>query len=475
MKSDLVETVKFCFTSGVVSQLSTLIDENESGVEKALTKAVPLVLSGMLSQTERGIAPTSLLNLVREADAAGVLTQLSDAQNANWSERGTNLLLDLLGDTYRTTVVQIAEDAGIRPAASGTLLQVAATAVLGLLGKFASENELMPSEFMYWLQSQKDAICAALLPAFDNSGLVANSNQVAALRRPAAVPPRMVTSPVRIAREELAFAAAAPHSASKLSWQWGLLLLLAIGLSYALGSDYFGRPQQPAATTTTSETESLTAAPTSEYNAKSAASAPVAGAPAVGLAATAAGAAGRRPATPPQAETTGGRYDINRDTYIYDTGQPITLTLADGSRQEVGANSTENRLYTFLATAAVQVDSVNRTKGWISFDQVNFEPTKATLTPESIQQLRNIASILKTFPNSTVKIGGYTDSTGVALRNLELSEDRARTAMMALANLGINLDRIQAKGYGAKYFVSPNSTPASRSLNRRVSIRVIKK
>ena len=170
-----------------------------------------------------------------------------------------------------------------------------------------------------------------------------------------------------------------------------------------------------------------------------------------------------------------GRYDQDRDTYIYDTGRPIVLKLADGTTQKVGANSTENRLYAFLATPSIQVDSVNRTKGWINFDRINFETGKAMLTPESALQLGNIASILATFPKAIVKIGGYTDSTGDALNNFQLSEARARAAMLTLAGMGVSPDRLQAKGYGAKYFVKPNNSPTGRALNRRVSIRVVSK
>ncbi|HEX8507765.1 MAG TPA: DUF937 domain-containing protein, partial [Hymenobacter sp.] len=127
----------------MISHLSQQVGETETGVERALNKAVPLLLNGLLRQMERGgAAPADLLHLVREADAAHVLTQLSASQTARWYERGTNLLLDLLGHTYRITVNEIAEESGIQPAASGTLLQVAATAVLGVLGKFAVENDV---------------------------------------------------------------------------------------------------------------------------------------------------------------------------------------------------------------------------------------------------------------------------------------------------------------------------------------------
>ena len=149
------------------------------------------------------------------------------------------------------------------------------------------------------------------------------------------------------------------------------------------------------------------------------------------------------------------------------------LRLADGTIQKVGANSTENRLYTFLATPTIQVDSVNRTKGWINFDWVNFATGKSLLTPESALQLGNSASILATFPRSVIKIGGYTDSTGNALTNFQFSEDCPRAAVRTLAGVGISADRLQAKGYGPKYFVRPNDTPTGRALNRRISIRVL--
>ena len=471
MKNDLVETVKFCFTSKVVNRLSELVDEPAPGVENGLGLSVPLVLTWLLRQPEHGMAPTTLLDMARDADAAEVLTQLANPQDTIGYERSANLLLDLLGNTYRSTVNQIAADAGIRPSASGTLLQVAATAVLGVLGKFAVENELTPTEFIQWLQSQKDTISATMLPT-TGAGLLAPLDP-ARQQHPAATPPRMVTTPVRRSAPHDEVVAhhrpAAPPSTSAagLRWQWGALLLLAVSLGYFCGRDFFGRTNLPATAAAVNPPLAADAAFATTAAAASATTAlPPAPTPTAGTA---------RRATEVTPTTTGGRYDIDRDTYVYDTGRPIVLTLANGSTQRVGANSTENRLYTFLAMAAVQVDSVNRTKGWINLDRVYFEPGVATLRAQSWPQLRNIANILKMFPNSVVKIGGYTDSLGLALKNQELSEGRARAAMLTLASLGVGIDHLQAKGYGAKYFVAPNLTPASRSLNRRVSIRVVQK
>jgi OOP family OmpA-OmpF porin len=305
------------------------------------------------------------------------------------------------------------------------------------VGHYAAEHGLAPSAFVQWLATQKAAVAAAMLPTLQPAS-------AAPTRAPAMVPPRMLaTTPPRSQPAGAwpgATPAAASGSAATWPWQWGLLLLLAVSLGYFFGYDR--HQSQPA-----EEKVTASAAPSS------AAAAPV----------------------PDGAGAAAGRYDQNRDAYIYDTGKPIMLTLADGTKQQVGANSTENRLYTFLATPTVQVDSVNRTKGWINFDRVYFEASKATLTPESAQQLRNVAAILKTFPKAVVKIGGYTDSSGVGLHNFQLSEERAKTAMVALGSLGVPINNLQYKGYGARYFVAPNNTLAGRALNRRVSIRVVKK
>ncbi|HEX8329385.1 MAG TPA: OmpA family protein [Hymenobacter sp.] len=509
METGLVEKVKFCFTGEVITQLSYQVGEAEEGVERALSKAVPLLLNGLLRQLERGgAAPADLLHLAREADAAQVLKQLSASRTAQWYERGTNLLLDLLGHTYRITVNEIAEEAGIRPEASGTLLQVAATAVLGVLGRFAVENDITANEFHNWLKSQKAAIGRALLPppSFATRGAAAPLPPTEAPEKPLAqLPPRPAPAPSTSTstststqmtaprNEAVAAPPVAPQPApvptGGLRWQWGVLLLLAVAMGYVFGSGLLGRPRSSTVALDTSVDASVGAAdaavvsdapaPAAPVRAEEPAAQPAAVAtPAVAVPAAAPLRAAPRPyAAAPAAgtATAAGRYDQNRDTYVYDTGRPIVLALAKGVNLRVGANSTENRLYTFLASAAVQVDSVNRTKGWISLDRVYFEPAKATLTPESSTQLRNIASILKTFPQAMVKIGGYTDSTGNSLQNFQLSEERARAAMLSIAKLGIPLERMQAKGYGARYFLVPNNTPTSRAQNRRVSIRVIKK
>ncbi|HEX8428037.1 OmpA family protein [Hymenobacter sp.] len=468
MKTNVVEAVKFCFTGKVINHISLAVDESEKGVEKALEKAIPLVLESLLLRAERAGGAETLLNLAREAYSANLFPHLPHLETTAWYTKGASLMQGLAGDGYEGLINRIAIVSNIRQLAGQSLLLIAAAAVLSVLGKYAAENELSQAELVNWLRTQKAEIAMALFPDMNrrqaefnapldapfNASLTSRPTTMA--QRPGPTEQGVWTSiggGATFTPQPEAHAPA-PSPVNSFRWQWSLVLLLAVCLGY-----YFGHDQLttiPGTATAYADPRGTTPAPSGLVASSVAASA----APAVNSVAS---------------TTTEGVYDKGRDAYIYDTGQPIILTLANGTTQKVGANSTENRLYSFLSNPAFQVDSVNRTKGWINFDRVYFQAGKATLTSESEQQLHNIAEVLKSFPNAKVKLGGYTDNTGEGTRNLQISEQRAKTAALALVKQGIPFSRLQFKGYGAKYFVADNTTLEGRALNRRISVRVLNK
>lgn len=112
---------------------------------------------------------------------------------------------------------------------------------------------------------------------------------------------------------------------------------------------------------------------------------------------------------------------------------------------------------------------------WFNFDNLLFDNNSAKLRPGSQEPLGYIASILKAYPNVNLKIGGHTDSTGSALRNLRLSQQRASGVKAALVGMGIAPNRLETQGYGEGSPVADNSTVEGRALNRRISIAVTQK
>jgi K(+)-stimulated pyrophosphate-energized sodium pump len=82
---------------------------------------------------------------------------------------------------------------------------------------------------------------------------------------------------------------------------------------------------------------------------------------------------------------------------------------------------------------------------------------------------------MKAYPKVKIRIGGYTDNSGDPAANQKLSEDRAGSVVTALAGLGVDPSRMDAKGYGQDHPIADNSTEEGRQKNRRVSLRVTEK
>ena len=142
--------------------------------------------------------------------------------------------------------------------------------------------------------------------------------------------------------------------------------------------------------------------------------------------------------------------------------------LPNGVELNLPEFGVERKLIAFIEDEAKPVDD----KTWFSFDRLTFDSGKATLRPESAEQLKNIAEILKAYPKVTIKLGGYTDNKGPADVNLKLSRERAENVMAGLVQLGIDAGRLKAEGYGEQYPVAGNDTEEGRAQNRRIDIRV---
>ena len=103
-----------------------------------------------------------------------------------------------------------------------------------------------------------------------------------------------------------------------------------------------------------------------------------------------------------------------------------------------------------------------------TFNDINFETAKATITPASFGILDEIAASLKARPDLKVRAEGFTDNTGARAFNMDLSERRAKAVRDYLVKKGISPSRLSYKGYGPDRPIADNATRAGRAKNRRV-------
>lgn len=148
----------------------------------------------------------------------------------------------------------------------------------------------------------------------------------------------------------------------------------------------------------------------------------------------------------------------------------LKKTLSTGVELNFGEKSIENELISFIEDKSKPVDKTT----WFNFRDLRFETGSAVIDSTSMQEVRNIAEILKAYPID-LKIGGYTDNVGKEAANQQLSADRATSVVNALVAMGIDAKRLSPEGYGSQFPVASNDTEEGRAQNRRIAVRVTKK
>ena len=109
----------------------------------------------------------------------------------------------------------------------------------------------------------------------------------------------------------------------------------------------------------------------------------------------------------------------------------------------------------------------------IVLKNVVFEVDKATLLPESVEELQHLHAFLQSNPHLIIFLTGHTDNTHTPSYNRQLSEARALAVKNWLVEQGIQADRLRTKGYGDTRPIADNGTESGRQLNRRVEFSVL--
>ena len=109
--------------------------------------------------------------------------------------------------------------------------------------------------------------------------------------------------------------------------------------------------------------------------------------------------------------------------------------------------------------------------GKIALYGITFDVNKAVIKPESEKALQIVIDYLNANASEKIIVVGHTDNTGIFVKNITLSKERAKAVKDYLIAKGkINAARLLSDGVGALCPVATNTNEEGKALNRRVEI-----
>lgn len=155
---------------------------------------------------------------------------------------------------------------------------------------------------------------------------------------------------------------------------------------------------------------------------------------------------------------------------LEETGE-FRKTLSTGFEIKAKAEGIESTLLGYIESN----DAIGDDK-WFKFDRLSFAEGNSQIEIEqSMNQLTNMAEILRAFPNVALTVGGYTDSIGSEEANIETSQARAQAVVNALVELGADGSRLEPKGYGIAHPMASNDPEEGRVQGGQIAVLVTAK
>jgi outer membrane protein OmpA-like peptidoglycan-associated protein len=415
MSFNLVDSIKSLLPADLLNRAAGMLGESPGNVQQAVSGIIPSVLVGVMNKAGSGDAH-SVINMAVDAAKNAIPENLGSliGSGEGLAAKGADILKNLFGDKLSGLTDTIAGFSGVKPASASTLLNVAAPAAMGVLGKEITSSNLNAGGLLSFLNSQKDHILGAL-----PSGL--NLASVFGVGSLSSIAGKLSNAVAGVGRSASAAAGAATAKAASGS-RWVLPLLIVLALIVIVW--YFMKRRAPSSTPVMTDTVAVA---NDTASASPAVSGPV----------------------------------------------QIKVKLPDGTELDAYKGGIEDQLVNFLNDP----NSKPGKDVWFDFDNLNFNSGSAGIASESMGQIQHIAAILKAYPKAKIKIGGYTDRTGDSLQNKKLSQDRAAAVAEAIKKAGAKAGQITgAEGYGSAFAKAAADAPdAERMKDRHISVSVREK
>ena len=426
MALNIIDLIKGQLGPALISQAASQLGESESGISKAISGLLPAVVGGMANNADK----PGVLDAITGASSSNMLGDLLGGSSNN--SLITTVLTAIFGDKIGGIANAISTFSGVSSSSSNSLLNMVTGATLGSVGKYATDNNLGSTGITSLLNDQK-GIVSSLLPA----GLSLASLGIGNMFGGPDAENVKVTSfdqpKVEVNRGGNVHTTPTPDNNNNEGgsiWKWLLPLLLLGVAGWFLWNNYNKDKTEEVVTTDNTE---IVADSTADM--------------------------------------------VNDSAMMVTPVREVTDIDLNGKMIKGYADGMEASMINFLKGDNYKnADDAALKDTWYNFDNVNFKMGSATeLEMGSEGQIQNLAAILKSYPDAKIKIGGYTDMTGDAAQNKDLSQKRADHIKSELSKLGVAAQVVGAEGYGSEFAkVAATASDSERASDRKMAVRFTK-
>src|SRR5215472_2118415 len=155
------------------------------------------------------------------------------------------------------------------------------------------------------------------------------------------------------------------------------------------------------------------------------------------------------------------------------TGEDAAQQASKADQDAQGANTLAQKGVTQATQTQQTIDGMDAPQA-VKTETVNFGFNRSNLTDEEKAKLDALQQTVANLKYYSVEVTGYTDKSGAAAYNLDLSRKRADAVVRYLTeNDKVPLVKVHVLGYGEDMPAGDNHSRAGRKENRRVEVKIL--
>lgn len=467
MSINLVDLLKSEVGSQLLGPAASFLGESEASTNKALGGILPSILGGLMDKGSDKTGAGNIMDMLSGTDP-NLLNNIGSIFTGGNSGGGLSSLLTggsgvlgaLFGNNKLGSLIDVVTSvSGMKKSSSSTLLKLAAPFIMSFIGKKVKSMGLDALGLSNLLGEQKSFVKDALPAGFGSAlglsslggglmdkatGVVDSAVDTAKDAAGATVntAKNVGNAAADVAKDAGNLAVDTGKKGANIFMKWllpALLALLVLGYLGSKGCNTGVDALDNAAAKTMDVTKSATSG-------------------AVDAVGSAAGSV---------VELAGDAMSLTGDALKGAFGAVNDAAKAGLDKIEFATGSIGDQFMSFIDGGFA---GDNRFK----FNNLTFASGSSTIDATSGVEVNNLGAILKAYTGVNLIIEGYTDNTGDATANQQLSLNRATAVKESLVAQGISADRITVEGYGSANPVESNDTPEGRAANRRIEVRIVK-